>query len=169
MVPERAYRVNFFFCWALLLGSCAPKLHDGVFRKGDLVYRVGEVPQGFRAVSLKDNDVAFVGIQTPHSIAVNATCAEHGDPSLEVLTQHLLMGFSDRETVEQVPGTLDGRESLRSRWNAKLDGVPIELLLVVMKKDGCVYDLSYLSPPGRFDEQRAAFEALLQRFHTERR
>jgi hypothetical protein len=76
------------------------------------------------------------------------------------------MGFTDRQTVSQSRGTLDGREALRTQLAARLDGVPVELVLVVMKKDGCVYDFTYLSPVGRLAERVAAFDRLLADFHA---
>lgn len=47
-------------------------------------------------------------------------------------------------------------------------GVPVELVLVVLKKDNCVYDFSYVSPLGRAAEHLSDFEALLRSFHEEK-
>jgi hypothetical protein len=41
---------------------------------------------------------------------------------------------------------------------AKLDGVPMQYDIYVMKKDGCVYDLVYVAPPARFTAGAADFE-----------
>ena len=38
---------------------------------------------------------------------------------------------------------------------------------VVMKKDGCVYDFSYVAPPGQFDGERNVFDAMLAKFKTQ--
>ena len=62
---------------------------------------------------------------------------------------------------------MDGREALESRVEAKLDGVPVDLVLVVMKKDGCIYDFTYVSPPGRVDERKRDFDQLVKNFKTE--
>ena len=172
MLPEQAYRVNLFATLLLVtlacsLGGCAgPRFENGVLRKGGLQYTIGSPPAGFRKVALSGNDLAFLSTDSPHSIAVNASCAEHGDPPLQTLISHLLMGFTDRETLEESLGTLDGREALRAHYRAKLDGVPFELLLVVTKKNGCVYDFTYCSPPGRLEEHLAPFETLLANFRT---
>jgi hypothetical protein len=130
-------------------------------------YRIGEVPAGWQQVSLSGNDLAFLSRSSGHSLAINATCEDTDDPTLPVLTRHLLMGFTARATVDETTVSLDGREGLRSHVTARLDGVPVELLLLVLKKDGCVYDFTYLSPQGRFEEQRSAFEGLLAGFHVE--
>ncbi len=162
----------FFHRVALLLAlaplaACASHLSKGVYTSGDARYRIGEVPRSWRLVRLHDNDVAFLSTDSPHSLAINATCHDHGDPSLPVLTRHLLMGFTDPRTVAETEETLDGREALRTRVIARMDGVPIEMLLVVMKKDGCVYDFTYLSPIGRLEERETTFEEILHHFKTE--
>ncbi len=162
-------------CFGLLIaaGLCSGcrhgELKNGVFAKSGVRYRVGEVPPSFKQVGLNDNDLAFVAKDSPHSMALNSTCEGYSDASLQVLTQHLLMGFTDRQLVSHEVRPMDGRESLRSHYIAKLDGVPIELLLVVLKKNGCVYDFTYLSPRGRFEEKLSSFELLLDQFRTEGR
>jgi hypothetical protein len=85
-----------------------------------------------------------------------------------VLTRHLLMGFTEREELSQQLITLDGREALRSRHAAKMDGVPVELELVVLKKDGCVFDFTYVAPPGQAQARMSDFDGLLAGFRAER-
>jgi hypothetical protein len=153
---------------ALVALACTRhRMEGGVFEKEGVRYRVGELARSWRAVSVEGNDVAYTSNDSPHSLAVNSTCEGHGDASLEILTEHLVMGFTDKERVHQERRLLDGREGLRSRYRARLDGVPVEMELVVLKKDGCVYDFTYLSPPGRLEEKRESFERVLKEFHTE--
>ena len=138
----------------------------------DVSYDVGPLPDGgsgWRRLNLQDNDLAYLARGSEHSLAVNSTCGGAVDAPLPVLTQHLLIGFTERKETESQLIPLDGREALRTRHTAKLDGVPIELLFVVIKKDGCVYDFTYLSPPQHFEERVADFDALVQGFHAQER
>lgn len=156
----------------VLLGASTgcTRLHyaNQMLTKPGVRYRIGELPPGWQRVALSDNDLAFSWENTGHALAVNSTCEGHDDPSLEVLTRHLLMGFTEQEEVARETVMLDGREALRSRHQAKLDGVPVELLLLVLKKDNCVYDFSYVAPRGHFEEHEADFESLVGGFHVER-
>jgi hypothetical protein len=70
------------------------------------------------------------------------------DVPLKALTNHLLIGFTERKFQEQKLLSMAGRESLRTHLTAKLDGVPREMVFDVLKKDGCVYDFSVVTPPG---------------------
>jgi len=156
----------------VLLGVSAgcSRLHyaNHVLTKPGVRYRIGELPSGWQRVSLSDNDLAFSWNDTGHALAVNSTCEGHDDPSLEVLTRHLLMGFTEQQEVSREAVMLDGREALRSRHQAKMDGVPVELLLLVLKKDNCVYDFTYVAPQGHFEEHESDFDALVSGFHAER-
>jgi hypothetical protein len=150
----------------LLAGGCrSGGFHDGVFSKPGVRYVLSAPDDGWKPLSVDDGDVAWMS--PPHTIAVDSTCSRTEDAPLQVLTNHLLMGFTERQRLTEALEQLDGREALHSRYDAKLDGVPVELELVVMKKDGCVYDFVYTSPPGRGEEKRQVFQKLLSAFKTE--
>jgi hypothetical protein len=147
--------------------GCAAGLRDGFFAKDGVKYRVEAPADGWKKVDFQDNDLAWVREGKGEVIAVNATCADHKDPPLDVLTQHLLMGFDERVKASETRETIDGRDALRTHWQAALDGVPVELELVVMKKDGCVHDFSYVAPRGG-GTGKPVFERLVQNFKAER-
>jgi hypothetical protein len=158
----------------LLVLPATPGCHrvtfeDSVFTKPQASYRIGELPGYWHRVFVEGNDLAFSEADTGRALSVNSTCEGHDDPPLTVLTRHLLMGFTERQELSQQLLPMDGREALRSRHIAKLDGVPVELELVVLKKDGCVFDFTYVAPPGQAGARMADFEALLAGFHAERR
>lgn len=157
--------------WPIFLAACGHQgaYNSGFYTKRGVQYYVGGVPAGWRLQNFKGNDIAYVADDSQHIIAINATCEEYEDAPLKVLTQQLLMGFTERQLVKQELRTLQERETLYSHYLAKMDGVPRELMLVVLKKDNCVYDFIYISPPGRFEEKLATFEDILQRFKTEPR
>jgi hypothetical protein len=152
----------------LSTGCRRVSFEDSMLSKRDVDYRVGELPSHWRRVYLKDNDLAFSEEGTGRALSINSTCEGHDDPPLPVLTRHLVMGFTDREEQSQKRIHLDGREALRSRYLARLDGVPVELEMVVLKKDGCVFDFTYVAPPGQAEERMTDFDGLLAGFHAER-
>lgn len=139
----------------------------GEFRDGDVRFTV-QPPSGWRAISVASaNDLAWSQDDAGAVLQINGDC----DPSLDIplvaLTNHLLVGFTEREIVEQTLVEIDGREALRTHVVAKLDGVPRELLLHVMKKNGCTYDFALVAPPGeRFAQARASYDVVLQSFET---
>lgn len=162
-------RTGWLLALCCVAGCATAPYQAGVFQKDGTRYYVGDGPHGWSRRGFSDNDLAFVSPDERHTLAVNSTCQSYSDVSLEVLMHHLLMGFTGVEQLEQARAPMDGRESLYGHYRAQMDGVPVELGLVVLKKDGCVYDFTYLSPPGRYDEAKAEFTQLLAAFKTEGR
>jgi hypothetical protein len=89
------------------------------------------------------------------------------------LTRHLLIGTTERETLAEETLPLDGREALRSRVAAKLDGVPLVYEMYVLKKDGCIYDFVLVrrhdasESPAAADRATEPFRRFVLGFRTE--
>jgi hypothetical protein len=132
-------------------------------------FRVGEPPAGWSRLDLRDATLAFRDERNDASVLINARCEGVSDAPLAALTNHLVMGTTERDWREQEVVPLDGREAMRSRLVAKLDGVPMEYALWVLKKDGCVYDFVYVAAPGKFEAGAAEFDRVVRAFRTLKR
>lgn len=148
---------------ALVAGCGAAGLHDGVYSDDRVRYRIGSLPAGFRAVDVEGNDLAFHDRERG-TISVNSTCTEYEDVPLSALLNHLLFETTERRFLLEEVATLDGRAARHAVVQAELDGVPIELELYVMKKNGCVIDLAHVRARDVPAEARAAFTAFVARF-----
>lgn len=157
---------------SLLTASCGggATLSGRTLRTRDTAYTIGELGTGWRRIEVGDhNDVAFAHDGLDAVIQANSSCDPALDIPLVALTNHLLVGFTERDIREQALVPLDAREAMRTHVVAKLDGVPRELVLVVMKKDGCVYDLALIAPPGdRFAAAQQSWDGFIGPFHAER-
>jgi hypothetical protein len=122
--------------------ACSTTHFDGrVFRKGDVAFRLERLPTGWRPIEISDTALAFRDDENAATVAINGRCGKDAeDVPLQSLTQHLFLQFTDRQLEQQEVFPLDGREALRTEMIAKLDGVPKYFHVVVLKKDGCVYD-----------------------------
>lgn len=148
--------------------GCRGTLANGVYSRDGIAYRVAAPPSAdWREVGFADNDLAWAARGSPHVLAMNSTCQNFDDAPLEVLTNHLVMGFTNREWVRREKFMLDGREAERSQVNASLDGVPTTLQLVVVKKNDCVHDIMYVSPLGQEAAHQRDFDALVAGFAQE--
>ena len=115
----------------------------------------------------EENDLAWFNQTDDAIMQVDSKCNPAFDIPLKALTMHLLIGFTDKNVASQDILEMDGREAMRTHLEAKLDGVPRELLLQVLKKNGCVYDFALVAPPGpRFDAALSDFELLIDGFAT---
>ncbi|HEV8550447.1 MAG TPA: hypothetical protein VGQ57_15490 [Polyangiaceae bacterium] len=150
----------------LLASACGASSFDGhVFRRGELAFRVGPIPASWRPIEVDDTLLAFRDDDAAATVAVNGRCGLDGDDvPLEALTHHLFLHFTDRKLMSQERFELDGRAALRTELSAALDGVPLRYRVVVVKKDGCVYDFMLMDTAsggaGAFDRFVAGFETV---------
>ena len=146
----------------------AQAFDEGVLRKDGMAVRVGPVPSAWRRIGVDGADLAFRDDERSGSALFNVRCRQRDDDApLSVLTDHLIMGTTEREFDAQDLVPFDGREALHTLLRAKLDGVPMQYDIYVMKKDGCLFDLVYVAPPGRFADGAADFEHFAMGLHTE--
>jgi len=131
-------------------------------------YRVGPLDGAWREVHREGSAVGFFSDAAGAVIEVNVSCRDDADAApLPALTHHLLIGYAERALREEERVPLAGREALHTVVDARLDGVPVSLDLYVMRRDGCVFDLSYAAPRERFAGARAAFARFVRGFARE--
>ena len=137
--------VGRFVVWSLVAalgcsGANGVSVQGSTVSAGDLSYVMGPVAPSWRAVTIEGNDAAWVDGRTGGIVHVDHTCERSQDTPLAALVNHLLLGFTDRETVSEETVPFDGREARHVVVRARLDGVARLIELYVMKKDGCVFD-----------------------------
>ncbi len=130
----------------------------------EATYRVGSPGPDWRPHPEKNSQVAWQHRDVPAIISVRSQCQEHGDSSLEQFTDHLRIDFGEWKVTEQRFVTLINREALRSTVEATLDGAPVKLEVIVLKKNGCLFDLGYYAIPSAFADGMAAFEQVVEGF-----
>jgi hypothetical protein len=121
----------------------------------------------WRPVKVEGADLAFRDDAKEGSALFDMRCGSRGDDApLTALTAHLLMGTTEREIASEEVVPFDGREAMHTQLRAKLDGVPMQYDVYVMKKDGCVVDLVYVAPPDFFAEGDSNFQHFVLGVHV---
>jgi hypothetical protein len=152
---------------AVACGAAGASFDGNVYRKGPIAFRVPDPPAGWRRIDVSDATLAYRDEGSGGSILLNARCLSADDRTpLVALTNHLLIGATEREYVAQQAEPFDGREALHTRVRAKWDGVPMGIDIYVLSKDGCVYDFVFLGPPASLDTAAPAFESFVHGFRT---
>jgi len=109
---------------------------------------VGSLSPNWKVLKDKGPGVLFRNRENRATIATEAICgAAFEDLSLELLTDHLLTGLKDVKKIKTQEWLLSGREALYTLAGAKLDGVLVQLNIVVTKKDQCQFDFLATSLP----------------------
>ncbi len=162
-------RLAFFLVFVTLGCVSSGRFEGGTYRAGDLELRTPEVPSSWRRIVLADAILAFRDDRHAASVLLNGRCGRRDDDTpLGVLTTHLLFGTTEREVLRQELMAFDGREALRTVVRAKLDGVPLQYELLVLKKNNCVYDFVFVASPARFEEGAAVFRQFVGAIRTSR-
>jgi hypothetical protein len=148
-------------CAAACGGSGA--FHDRIFDDGVVRYRVGALVPGFERVDVGDNDLAWHD-RDLGTISVNATCSDYDDVPTSALMNQLLFGTTERAFRLEETATLDGRAARHAIVDVEMDGVPVRLNVYLMRKDGCVYDLTHVGAPAQAARAQPLFDAFVHEF-----
>ncbi len=148
-------------------GGPAPKARfDGqLFTRGAERFEV-EAPPSWERLSAPDGDLAFRHPGERAVISANASCNGHHDPPLTILANDLVIGTTSRSVLLEETLLLDGREALHQVLALRLDGVPLIYDLYVLKKNGCVYDLTLVARPRAYDSVADTFVAFVAGFRS---
>jgi len=136
---------------------CHASIGNGRFANDNVEYRVGNPGGDWEQMRLPTANVAWHNYAIAASILVNSHCEGVGDSPLEGLASDLMMGMTEREVLQQQLMPWARREALETTATARLDGVPRKLVLFVLKKDRCVYDIVLDASPDSFEKARAAY------------
>jgi hypothetical protein len=155
----------------LPLGCRGGSHFDGVeYRDDQVAFRLGPVPPGSHPLRANDALLAFDNARVGSTIAISARCSlESDDIPLRALVAHLFLQLTDRKVLAEREFHLDGRSALEVEQDASLDGVSRHFVVVVVKKDGCVYDLWHIDRGGdapELVEARADFRAMVAGFRV---
>jgi hypothetical protein len=151
----------------MVLAGCAAaraRTEGGGLVVRDKGYRV-TVPAGWEPVPSVEADVALRQPALGAGLMAHGTC-EGRTPrrTLPVLARHLRFGLRDVQGLEQALVVLAGRPGVRSRFTARLDGLPVAVGAVTLDGGRCVYDLVVVAPPESLAAVTPDFERFAQSF-----
>lgn len=153
--------------WVLLLGlaACAgPRFDGALFRKPGVSYRIEPLGPGWERVRVEGSDLSFHR-ERAGTVSAQATCREYEDVPPSALVNHLLFGTTRRVYLLDEEVTLDGRGARHALVDCELDGVPVRVEVYLLVRNGCVFDLSYVSD--RSAPAQAEFTRFVQAFRIE--
>ncbi len=142
------------------------KLIGRVYESRLTSYEIGALSDGWNRIKIEGGDIAFFNSKISATITVNSTCNQKGKYSLKALSEPLVIGITDKQTLERNELTIDGQKALESIYLGRLDNTSIKLSTVVLKKGDCVYDLTYASSPDNFDLGFGDFKEFISKFRV---
>ncbi|MFZ5482047.1 MAG: hypothetical protein ACOZNI_35125 [Myxococcota bacterium] len=140
----------------LMWTACMPASHRQAKRLEGR-YDVPPPGKGWHLVEPGGADHAWFNKELGAVIYTDSNCGPRFDElAAEDLATELVAGLREEERIRDETIALAGREGVLRVHRGKLDGVPMQLGFVVINRDACTYDFTYLASPDTFD---AGFEA----------
>ncbi len=145
--------------------SSSGRLYGLYYEKEDTAYIIGSLPDTWKRVEVRGGDLAFLNPQYNATITVNSTCDKNKTKyNLKALSSSLLIGIEDKRLIESREREVSSEISLQRIYEGNLSGVPIKISTVVVKRDECIYDMSYSSGRDNFGNLFGEFNEFVSRF-----
>lgn len=150
----------------LLLGSCVSVSLPGkkVISAKDVAYESPSSP--FKEFKMTNVDKAWLSERTGNTISYFSECGNMADPSLEILESDALAAMNDVDVLKSENILFNGREARQTLASGKLDGVAVKMSLLLLKKNGCNYTLSFGGTAAQFVHEESIFEQFKKNFRA---
>ena len=153
----------------LFLSSCSAAKRDA--RENQRMegrYRLGALSKSWEEQRAGGADRAWFNADLSSTIYTDSNCARRfRDGPLIDLSNHLIAGLAAGPPLREEVLTIDNRSALLRIYSGRMDGVRLQMGIVVLNKNRCTYDMLYLSPPSTFEDGWADFVGLISGFQVE--
>ena len=145
----------------LLAGCATGRIVDGTYRDRAHGYEVRLPPAPWVLAPLDGAVLSFKAPPLGAAMALDVECQNPEQGELPWVARHLFFGLRDTRAQEREVIQMSGAEAIRSRLQATLDGQPVEVEGVTVRRGGCLYDFMYAAPPAEFSRGRPDFETFV--------
>jgi hypothetical protein len=118
----------------------------------------------FKEIKATNADKTWLSSRTGNTISFLSECGNTADPSLQTLESESLSALGKIDPISAKIFDFNGRAARNSVSSGEVDGVAVQLELLVFKKNGCNYTLSYGGIKKQFDAEHNVFENFKQNF-----
>lgn len=151
-------------CGTLLLTHCSLVGSSGLKHAKNISYTV---PTGWMETESEgESDKAFK-LSSGSTVTLTSSCQSQRQATLESLTKDLLLGARKIRFIKQENFNIANSPALFSHVNATVEGQAFQLLFVVTRKNGCIFDFSLLSPKSIPQKEIAEFIDFAKSFNYE--
>lgn len=118
----------------------------------------------YSEITNKANDKTWLSSATGNTISYLSDCGNAADPAIDQLESDSLSVLNDMKVSETQDLTFNNRAARRTTADGTVDGVPVELSLLIFKKDGCNYTLTFAGVKKQFNSEKKYFDAFVNSF-----
>jgi len=118
----------------------------------------------FEKSKTKTSDHLWLSHRTGNSISYLSDCGATQEPTLEQLESEALSSLSELKVLNTQKIQYNHREALKTMVEGRVDGVPVKMNLVTLKKNNCNYTLVYGAVSKNFETEISHFEKFVGSF-----
>lgn len=153
------------FIWLMLtMGACVSvKIPTGTGTPAkDVKYSDPAAP--FKEIKITSGDKAWLSNKTGNTISFISDCNGSADPSLQQIEGESLVVLDKLKILTTQNFDFNGRDALRTLAQGEVDGVSVKTELIVFKKNGCNFTLSYGGVAKTFESEKTFFDKFVESF-----
>lgn len=118
----------------------------------------------FKEMKTINADKAWINEKSGNTISFLSECGNSNEPTLQQLENESLSSLSKLERLHEEEITYNGRSAILSKNKGELDGVPIQISLLVFKKNGCSYTISFGGVASKASQDEKNFQYFKENF-----
>jgi hypothetical protein len=148
----------------LAMGACVSvKIPSGTGTQAKDV-KYADPADPFKEIKVMTGDRTWLSEKTGNTISFISDCNGSADPSLQQLAGESLAVLDKLKVLNTQNFNFNGREALRTQAQGEVDGVMVKTELVVFKKNGCNFTLSYGGVAKTFENEKSYFDKFIENF-----
>lgn len=120
--------------------------------------------QPFKEITVPSSDKAWLSEKSGNTISYSSECGGNSEWTLQQLETESLSALSNLEIMKVEEFIYNGRAARQSLSQGQIDGVPVQISLLVFKKNGCNFTLSYGGTKKNFEAEKHIFEIFKNNF-----
>jgi len=132
----------FYLCLVAFLVSCA----SDEKRVPSSDYSINFESPSWQLIEHEEYDKAYINNDSGKVLMANSHCDAFQNESLETIARRELIGLRNVQLLQAEEGKDLGRESYHIMAKGTLDGVPINVKTITLRKDHCLYDFAMINP-----------------------
>lgn len=151
-----------FFLFMFLMAGCGlvGPIREDVKAKG---YILGPLPSGWRQVDQDDGGADLVWSSANGTyLQLSTVCQRYETEDLARLARSLIVGSTLMKIQEESRIVVDGREGVQLLAQGQVDGVTVESIIFVWRKDRCLFDVTAARRDAIPESDRLAFGAFVR-------
>jgi hypothetical protein len=151
--------LNLIFLWGCVSVQL-PSSKD--LRSKNVQFKTPQAP--FKDFATTQSDRAWISEKTGNTISFLSQCGNQNDPSIEQIENESLSSLSHLVGIKGENFYFNERNAKFRIHRVVLDGVAVQVALIIFKKNGCDYTLSYGGIEEKFKIEEQIFNQFTKNF-----